>query len=376
MTDGAELFVACAPGLEGLLAEEIRELELTGAKLTDEAGGVTLVLEARPLDAIARLNLELGVAAQVRWRLGRFRATRLPELVKKTSRLGWQALLTPERSLRIRASAKKSRLYHTGAIAERVRAGVADALGAAPPEAGDDEGDAVVVHARLVRDEVVLSVDTSGAPLHRRGYRLASAKAPLREDLARALIRASGWDAATPFVDPFCGSGTLPIEAALLARRLPPGRGRSFAFEAFPGGPASRAAAERGAAARVAAATPPIHGSDRDAGAVHAACENAARAGVAEDLTLSHAALSAAPGLALPVAPVGAVVTNPPWGARIGGDLRALYQRLGSLLAELPEGWRVAMAAGDPRLARRVGRPLRLALQTRAGGRKAVFLVG
>ena len=148
---------------------------------------------------------------------------------------------------------------------------------------------------RLFRDECTVSADASGELLHRRGYRLATAKAPLRETLAAAMLVGTGWDGSAPLIDPMCGSGTIPIEAALLARRMPPGMTRRFAFMRWPGH--DRAAWERlveQARERALPRAPaPILGSDRDAGAVAASVANAERAGVAGDVEWRRAAISA-----------------------------------------------------------------------------------
>ena len=160
-----------------------------------------------------------------------------------------------------------SKLYHSGAVEERVRE-VLDR-----PD-GDQR-----VFVRILDDVVTVSLDTSGDSLHRRGYRGAAGKAPLRETLAAGLVLASGWDARSPLIDPFCGSGTIAIEAAMIARRMSPGRHRSFAFQQWPEFDAAGfERVLRGADGDVVAKCPPIMGSDRDEGAVAAAVENAAAA--------------------------------------------------------------------------------------------------
>jgi Predicted N6-adenine-specific DNA methylase len=167
-----------------------------------------------------------------------------------------------------RVTSRKSRLYHQDAVAQRMMGAVAARLSGIP--AGGDSPQEFIV--RLFRDECTVSADASGDLLHRRGYRLASGKAPLRETLAAAMLAAAGWDRVAPLLDPMCGSGTIPIEAALLARRVPPGLGRGFAFERWPGFDADAWEAVRATArGRILPQAPsPIQGSDRDAGAVAA----------------------------------------------------------------------------------------------------------
>jgi putative N6-adenine-specific DNA methylase len=185
--------------------------------------------------------------------------------------------------------------------------------------------------------------------LHRRGYRLATAKAPLRETLAAGILMASGWDVKSPLVDPFCGAGTIPIEAALMARKIAPGLNRHFAFLNWPDFRSkewenlkAQAREEQG----ISGTRPPIMGSDRDAGAIQAARSNAGRAGVAESVIFSRRALS---DLEPPPGP-GWVVTNPPHGVRLKSrqDLRSLYIRMGRVLRAKCPGWNAAvLCAGD-----------------------------
>ncbi|MFW6067064.1 MAG: THUMP domain-containing class I SAM-dependent RNA methyltransferase [Myxococcota bacterium] len=372
------LFVACAPGLEPLLADEVRALELGVAR--EVPGGVELEGD---LGVLWRANLELGLASHVLLRVGTLGAKHLGELAKKAARVDWATWLSPGTPVRVHATSRASKLYHTGAIAQRVGRALREQAGAELTEKGGADAPAppLVVHARLERDVCTLSIDTSGEPLHRRGYRLATAKAPLREDLARALLIASGWDRASPLVDPMMGAGTIVIEAALLARRLPPGHLRPrFGFMGLRSH--DEAAFERFRTQAVARALPrldfPIHGRDRDAGAVAAARDNAERAGVRADLDLRRAPLG--PRLWPfddPPPDRGAVVANPPHGRRVGDrkTLGTLHQRLGRLVADLPPGWAFALLSSNRRLALRTGLALRTALVTDQGGTKVRMLV-
>jgi len=218
-------------------------------------------------------------------------------------------------------------------------------------------------------------MDSSGALLHRRGYRLATAKAPLRETLASTMLMASGWDALSPFLDPFCGSGTLPIEAALLARRVPAGHLRRFAFMDWPNfdskfweellGHASKA---------VASDFPRIIASDRDAGAIQAAQANAERAGVADCIEFSCKAISA---IDPPPGP-GWVVTNPPYGVRLKktNDLRDLYAQLGKVLRTRCPGWRVTLLCDRVQLIRSTGLEFDRGISMMNGGLKVRLLRG
>lgn len=360
MTD---LFISCLPGLEPMLFGEIEEHDI-GSKRREVPGGVEL---EGSLGDVHRANLFLGLAQQVRVRVAVLEATKLAELARKARAIEWEPYLRRDLPLRVRATTKKSKLYHSGAVAERVAAGIAGRLGGAP-----DEGDAQHVQVRVEGARVTISIDASGEPLHRRGYRLQSAKAPLREDLARALVMLSGWDRLAPLMDPMMGSGTIVIEAAMLAAGIPPGRGRTFAAETFPATDASALEALR-TASTPATAPPAIRGSDRDAGAVEIARANATRAGV--EVAFERAALAST--LKDWTVPGTTVVTNPPYGRRVGrGDLRPLYQTLGRLVREHAD-WTLAMVTpeGSP-MARQVGISWEKTCVTRHGGQRVQLQVG
>ncbi|HEU5218481.1 MAG TPA: hypothetical protein VFU23_07470, partial [Gemmatimonadales bacterium] len=182
------------------------------------------------------------------------------------------------------------------------------------------------------------------------------------------MLLGAGYDGQSPLADPCCGSGTIPIEAALLARRIAPGMHRHFAFERWPGFDQAEWAALRARAAeRVLPAAPAaITGSDRDAGAVGSATENAARAGVAGDVVFRKESVSAAQ----PPGAGGWLVTNPPYGLRVGpgGDLRDLYARLGTLIRERWQGWTVAMLVAGPMPEREMGLQFAVRWESSNGG--------
>ncbi len=299
-------------------------------------------------------------------------ARSFPELVEKASRLPWERFLTPGQPVALRVTCHKSKLYHSEAVAERLLTALEARLGKPSPRLKPSDEDETehppqLLLARLVEDKCTVSVDSSGALLHRRGYRLAAAKAPLRENLAAALLLASGWDAQSPLIDPFCGSGTIPIEAALIARNLPPGQNRRFSFMDWPNFDESlwkTVLAE--AAEHFSAKIPPILASDRDAGAVRMAQENARRAGVHHLIQFDTQAVSA---LHPPVRK-GWVVTNPPYGVRVseGKDLRNLYAQLGNVLRSKCPDWRVAILSSDEFLLGHTGLKLETALTFNNGG--------
>jgi putative N6-adenine-specific DNA methylase len=349
-------YAIVTPGIEEITAAELRSLGL--APSATEPGGVSFDADLAGLYAA---NLHLRTASRVVRRVATFRASTFHELERRARRVPWASFLVPGRAAAFRVTSRKSRLYHGRAIEQRLREWVG-----APVAAGEEDGQLFVV--RAFRDEFTVSVDTSGALLHRRGYRLATAKAPLRETLAAAMLLDVGWDGSVPLLDPMCGSGTIPIEAALIARRMPPGAGRTFAFEGWPEFDAVTwrrvlADAEERVLPRAAV---PISGSDRDAGAIAAAQENAARAGVTADVRLDRRAVSAIE----PPAGPGWVVSNPPYGGRVGdrGQLRDLYAQIGHTLRRRCPGWKVALLSAHRELERHTALVLEPSLALSNGG--------
>jgi putative N6-adenine-specific DNA methylase len=374
-TEALSLFVACGPGLEPLLAAEIRALP--GLSLAAEVleGGVAV---RGDLGVYYRLHLELGLALKLLLRVAEARVRRFDSLVDLAAAQPWERWLTPHTPVLIRASAKRSKLYHTGAIVERIALGMGARLGRPPTLAAADDEGALVVQARFVDDQCTLSIDAAGEPLHRRGYRKATAKAPLREDLARALLLVSGWDRRSPLCDPFAGAGTIALEASWLARAVPPGHLRRFAFMDAPSfEPALFESLKRAALARSATEGAPIFASDRDPGAVAAAEQNRARADAGE-VQITRAGMSEAPGFGAARSD-GAlyVVTNPPYGKRIGEDatVTRLYRALGERLRSLPGRVGLAMTVARPEHAFATGLPLSPALMTDHGGSKIYLSV-
>jgi putative N6-adenine-specific DNA methylase len=235
-------------------------------------------------------------------------------------------------------------------------------------EAGGEDAVALACIGSRLADAVKLrtrrgSLDAAGEPLFRRGFRPRVGAAPLRETLAAGLLAVAGWDGSRPLLDPMCGSGTIPIEAALLAARRAPGLHRRFEFESWPGHDARRTAAVRARLAAGQRAPPaPIHASDRNAGALRLARRNAADAGVETAVRFERADAAAAP---VPPAP-GALVVNPPYGARLDDALPA-WAALRALLDRLP-GWRAVVLAPSRRLEDRLGREPESELEVRNGG--------
>ena len=363
-----DLFAVCTPGLEPVLAAELGAL---GLQARSVPGGAELKGDARDLE---RLNLWLRTASRVLLRLGQVKATSFAELVRKARELPFETVARPGEAVALRVTCHKSRLYHSGAVAQRLHEALQERLGGAVPLGDHDEEGAQpaqLLLARFDHDVCTVSADSSGALLHRRGYRLAQSQAPLRETLAAAVLLAAGYTGAEPLLDPLCGSGTIPIEAALIARRRAPGLARDFAFQRWPGHDARRFEALRGQAREQELLRAPaaIAGSDADTAAVAAARENSERAGVAGDLRLDQLPLREVhPGAPGP----GLIATNPPYGVRVRGDLPHLYAELGDLARR--SGFRVAALTADHRAAKRAGLPWKSLLRTLNGGLKVELL--
>ncbi|MBM9596219.1 THUMP domain-containing class I SAM-dependent RNA methyltransferase [Roseitranquillus sediminis] len=334
-----EIFLVAPPGLEAVLTEE------AGARGFDAPvavpGGVT-VQGGWP--EVWRANLELRGAGRVLARLGSFMAFHLAQLDKRARRFPWAEVLRPDVPVRVEATCKRSKIYHAGAAAQRVETAIREKLGA--PVLAEAE---LVVRVRIEANEVTLSVDTSGAPLHRRGFKEAVGKAPMRETLAALMLWRCGYRGDEPVVDPMCGSGTFVIEAAEIAAGLAPGRARSFAFERLATfDPAAWAGMRR--EAEPAEVAHRFVGSDRDAGAVRMSSANAERAGVAQLCDFAcHAVSDAMP----PEGPPGLVIVNPPYGGRVGNKkpLYGLYAALGDVLRARFGGWRVGLVTSEAGLA-------------------------
>ena len=344
-----QLFAVTAPGLEEICAAELQALGMAAIRVV--AGGVEF---SGGLREIYLANLWLRSASRVLVRLGAFKCRDFPDLYRKGVRLPWGRFLRPGTGVQVRASSQRSRLIHSGRIAETLADAVNRALGR---EIVPADGPRQLVLARFEDDLCQLSVDSSGELLHRRGYRVETAFAPLRETLAAGILLKLGWDGSTPLVDPLCGSGTFVIEAALLAGNRAPGLSRPFSFMDWPGFRSGLLDALRLEARRSERPVAvPLCGGEREPEALAAAHRNAARAGIETLVQLRQQELErfvAPPGR-------GLVVCNPPYGKRIGRDedLRPLFRSLGDVYRDRFRGWKGAFICPDDQLAKATALPL------------------
>jgi len=371
---GHDCYAVVAPGLEQLASAELRSIGIEPG--ATEPGGIAF----RGNDAsLFEANLRLRTASRVIVRIAEFRATAFHELERLARSVPWDAFVAPGSAVRLRVTCRKSRLYHSDGVAQRVGGAITRRVSGvtitgARREADDDtEAEAPDLSAQLflvrfANDVCTISADSSGELLHRRGYRLATAKAPLRETLAAAMLLAMDYRGTVPLMDPMCGAGTIAIEAALIARRIAPGIDRAFACERWPGAPTKRFAEQRAAARAeiLPRAASPIIASDRDAGGAAATLANAERAGVAADIEVSRGALS---GIT-PPAGRGLLLTNPPYGVRAsaGGEVRNLYAQLGNIARAKCAGWTIAFLSADRAMEAQLKLPLTEALRFKNGG--------
>jgi putative N6-adenine-specific DNA methylase len=328
------------------------------------------------METIARANLWLRTATRVLVRVAEFRATAFFEVELQAKRIAWDRFVSAGSSVEFRVTCRKSKLYHSDAVAQRFAQALERRIpGArvAKTKAGDEEdavenSDRQLFVVRLLHDVCTVSVDSSGALLHRRGYRQQVAKAPLRETLAAAILLGAGWNGDVPLVDPMCGSGTIPIEAARLARLIAPGRDRDFAFLRWPEVDRSvwNTLVDDARSGELPATPVEITGADRDAGAIDAARGNAERAGVSDDIEFRVQPISALG----PAEPPGLIASNPPYGARMGESdaLRNLYAQLGNTARAQRPGWTLALLSADRRLEQQTRLAFEEKFRTRNGG--------
>jgi putative N6-adenine-specific DNA methylase len=368
-------FAVTAPGLEPLCAAELKGLEV---RCRVEDGGVQW---SGSLESIARANLWLRTASRVLVRVAEFRATAFYELELHAKRIAWDRFVTAGSTVEFRVTCRKSKLYHSDAVAQRFAQaierrlpGVRIANAKTSKSAADDDDDATensdrqLFVVRFLHDVCTVSVDSSGPLLHRRGYRQQVAKAPLRETLAAAILLGADWNGDIPLTDPMCGSGTIVIEAARLARLIAPGRDRSFAFLRWPEVDQQMwtKLVDQARAGELPSSPVEIVGADRDTGAVEAARANAERAGVAEDIEFRVQPISALSHAEAP----GLLASNPPYGVRVGesDELRNLYAQLGNVARRQRPGWSLALLSADKRLEQQTRFAFEEQLRTRNGG--------
>lgn len=348
-----QLVAPCHFGLEAVLKREIYDL---GYEITQvEDGRVTFEGDA---EAICRANVFLRTAERVLLLVGRFRATTFDELFEEVKALPWEEYLPKDAKFWVKkASSIKSKLFSSSDIQSIVKKAVVERLKREyEVEWFPEDGAAYPIRVFLLKDEVMVTLDTSGESLHKRGYRTMTSKAPLTETLAAALLMLTPWKADRIFVDPFCGSGTFPIEAAMMAANIAPGMHREFIAEQWTNLIDRKLWYETVEEAEEMVDTSvsvDIQGYDIDGEVVKAARENAKRAGVADMIHFQERQVSE---LRHPKK-YGFIVTNPPYGERLEDkkDLPELYTQIGEAYRNL-DSWSMYMITSYEDTEKYIGR--------------------
>jgi putative N6-adenine-specific DNA methylase len=357
---------ACGYGLEDLLAAELAEMGLEAALI--QTGAVEF--EGRFTD-LYRVNLESALAERIWWRVLDRRDRGLPHLADRLAELEWELLLGPGFRLEPMITGSGLDREARDRLASMIVRSYRSKMG--PVSVGPVQR----LLLRRSRRRWHLGLDASGDRLHRRGYRLATARAPLRETLAAAVLRLAGYDPQTPLFDPMCGSGTFLIEAARRARGMAPGEDRSFACLSWANfrEPTWSYLVRQARQRRRPDCPAAIVGLDRHPTALRAVAANAARAGVESDLDLRQGNFF---GLKAPGGPPGLVVLNPPYGRRLPLDSRATryYRRLGDRLAGCFPGWAAAVLAPNRVLAASLGLADAHIRSIKSGGRNVFVVCG
>ncbi|MFL5322020.1 MAG: class I SAM-dependent RNA methyltransferase [Myxococcaceae bacterium] len=343
------LYATTARGTEDLLAEELAELG--AAKIRQDRGGVRFHAN---LDEALRIAIWTRIAMRILYPLGEFEAQGAEGLYDAAYEVPWEEHLTTLSSFKVDATIRDSEHTHSGFVGLKIKDAIADRLvdklGARPNVDTRDPNVTVVAH--LAKEKLSLSLDLCGEPLHKRGYRVKTTVAPLKETLAAAVLRAAKYTGEEPLLDPMCGSGTIVIEAAMIAINRAPGAFREFAIERWPklGEEATHKlnALREQARAQERAPKVVIYGFDKDPEALEAARANVNAARISSVVKLQEGDATAE--LPVPLEPRGIVVTNPPYGDRLkaGGQkgMKTFYFKLGDSLDQL-QGWRFAILSGN-----------------------------
>jgi putative N6-adenine-specific DNA methylase len=340
-------FATCPRGLEPILAEELRLLNAQGIRTV--GGGVQFTGD---FFLCFQVNLESRIASRVLWRITTARYRNEDDIFRAAYALPWTQWFDAGRTIRVDISATRSPLTSLNFVTLKIKDAACDKIrrltGRRPDV--DTRAPDIPIQGHLTDRDFTLYLDTTGEPLFKRGQRVASGAAPLRENLAAGILRLAGWTPGVPLLDPLCGSATILLEAANMALDIAPGRGRRFAFEKLKNfdGRYWRELLQRAAARQKAKAPMAIYGSDLSADALNGARENLLKAGLEKVVSLKRADVLA---ITAP-AKHGIIVTNPPYGVRLSEQqaLAEFYPKLGDLLKKQFAGWSAYLLSADTRL--------------------------
>lgn len=345
-------YAVAAPGLEALCHAEIAG-RLPSAEIeSDSEGGVAFNTRLHHAYAV---NLWSATASRVLMRIGEFNADGFGKLKRKTRRFPWELYIPGGASLHVNVALHRSRLYHRDAVAERIREGIEDRFAGQglPLPVNLKAEHTTTLYARAVNDRFTLSLDMSGEHLHKRGVKIRGGDAPLRETLAAAVLRMADYGPVVPLIDPMCGSGTFSLEAAMMAKQIPPGWFRRFAFEDWPGFQAGRWRHLRREAQKgmQSAAEPLIFASDRKSAMVGALKETLRNSGMDDAVrVIRKDFFDLVPARFLNRK--GLLILNPPYGRRLDTPQESLrlYREIGRKIRRDFKGWRSAVLSPSDEL--------------------------
>jgi putative N6-adenine-specific DNA methylase len=342
-----QFFATCPRGLEMILVDELRQL---GADKVHAVGGG--VQFGGDLLVCYRVNLESRIASRVLWQVAKAGYRGENDIYRIAYAVPWTEWFDAARTIRVDVSATKSPLTSLNFVTLKIKDAVCDKirqLSQRRPSVDTRDPD-IPIQGHLTERDFSLYLDTSGEALFKRGQRIVTGEAPLRENLAAGILRLAGWSPGIPLLDPMCGSGTILVEAACIALDVLPGLGRPFAFEKFYNFNALgwRELIQRRTARRKSRIAQPIYGSDIDGAVLKAAQANLAGAGLENVVSLKRASVLeiTAPAKA------GIIVSNPPYGVRLGEQqaLAELYPKLGDVLKQQFTGWSAYFLSADMQL--------------------------
>lgn len=337
-----DLIATSAMGLEAIVAKEVRDL---GYECQVENGRISFQGDEK---AIARSNMWLRTADRIKIKIGEFRATSFDELFEKTKSIPWERFLPANANFPVSGKSVKSKLFSVSDCQAIVKKAIVDRLKTHYKIPGwlEENGSLFKIEVALHKDVALLTIDASGSGLHKRGYRVDQGEAPLKETLAAALVMLTNWTADKPFVDPFCGSGTIPIEAALIGQNIAPGFNRDFISEEWDWISQDIWDSVREEAEDLAKYDQPldITGTDIDHRLVKMAEENVFEAGLADLIQFKQMQVRDF----TTTKDYGVIIGNPPYGERLGDkpDVQKMYREMGQALAPY-DTWSIYMLTSD-----------------------------
>ncbi|MGM9929412.1 MAG: class I SAM-dependent RNA methyltransferase [Bacillus sp. (in: firmicutes)] len=349
------IIATAAMGLEALVAKEVRNL---GYDCTVDNGKVTFKGDEK---AIARANMWLRTADRIKIQVAQFKAYTFDELFEKTKAIPWEKYIPENGEFPVAGKSHKSKLFSVSDCQAIVKKAIVERMKRAYNRIArfEENGPLFKLEVALLKDVATITLDTSGVGLHKRGYRVDQGEAPLKETMAAALVMLTNWHPDRPFVDPFCGSGTLPIEAAMIGQNIAPGFNRDFVSETWPWMPASIWDEVRDEAEEKANYDQPLNitGCDIDHRMVEIAKKNSIEAGFGDLITFKQMQVKDFT-VNEKYEPYGVIVGNPPYGERLGekATVEKMYADMGYAFSPY-ETWSVYMLTSNENFEQCYGKP-------------------